>query len=466
MDCRIFLIVVAALVQCVIGLNLVAIPSDNAKDTAHELLSNKHDVRGHYEDVVLVVVGEDRLPELHISFPQARLLSAYNPERQYLVLERQELEFLRNRNKVPFSIPDNQIHQVKVLFQSQTRLVVELDHNEVDSFTRTLPIDMIFLRVPEFTIAPEFRLELNTEIAEIYSNISKKLKEAPSPVIQDLVNRVTGAQLRAIVTYLSGENTTSGITTRNSYSQGALLAAKWVQDRFTAYGLQARQEVFRTGWAPNVIGILPGTTDPSKNVIVCAHYDSRASDVSSPTQRAPGANDNGSGSGTVIQIAKIFSEAKAKFKYTIHFVVFAGEEQGLVGSADYASKLARAGTQVLGVLNADMVAYRVPTENPQLAFASRSSTPALNTLLREITQTYVTGLTIGTSTACCTDHASFFNNGFPAASYFERNGAIADPMYHNVGDLVVRTGYDLTTQYPKIVQGVLAGVATIAEPAV
>ena len=55
---------------------------------------------------------------------------------------------------------------------------------------------------------------------------------------------------------------------------------------------------------------------------------------------------------------------------------------------------------------------------------------------------YSPELELGYSAACCSDHQSFHENGFPATQLFERAGPIADPMYHNTGDISDRKGFD------------------------
>jgi Zn-dependent M28 family amino/carboxypeptidase len=55
-----------------------------------------------------------------------------------------------------------------------------------------------------------------------------------------------------------------------------------------------------------------------------------------------GANDNGSGTGALLQIAKIIFENKLTFAYTVVLTAFSGEEQGLYGSA-YAAQAVRKG---------------------------------------------------------------------------------------------------------------------------
>jgi len=103
----------------------------------------------------------------------------------------------------------------------------------------------------------------------------------------------------------------------------------------------------------NVIATLPGKIYKDKVYIVSAHYDSRAGDALDSTGFAPGANDDGSGTAAVLELARVLS--KYEFDFTIMFVLFAGEEQGLLGSRHLAKKLKDSGIVVLGVLNNDII---------------------------------------------------------------------------------------------------------------
>lgn len=82
----------------------------------------------------------------------------------------------------------------------------------------------------------------------------------------------------------------------------------------------------------NVVAHVPGQSDGS--VTVGAHYDSRPFEGN-----APGAEDNGSGSASLLAIAKAFMKNKVTPKRSVYFVAFAGEEPGLLGSKQFASAL-------------------------------------------------------------------------------------------------------------------------------
>jgi hypothetical protein len=83
---------------------------------------------------------------------------------------------------------------------------------------------------------------------------------------------------------------------------------------------------FKKGPIPlyNVIADIPGTEHPDEFVVVSGHLDS--------WDGATGATDNGTGTATTIEAARILTAIGAKPKRTIRFMLWSGEEQGLLGS--------------------------------------------------------------------------------------------------------------------------------------
>jgi hypothetical protein len=77
----------------------------------------------------------------------------------------------------------------------------------------------------------------------------------------------------------------------------------------------------------NVIADIPGTEKPDEYVIVGGHIDS--------WDGATGATDNGTGVATTLEAARLLKKAGVKPKRTIRFMLWSGEEQGLLGSAAY-----------------------------------------------------------------------------------------------------------------------------------
>ena len=80
----------------------------------------------------------------------------------------------------------------------------------------------------------------------------------------------------------------------------------------------------------NVIATLTGTEKPDEVVIVSSHLDS--------WHQAQGTTDNGTGSATTMEAARILMAVGAKPKRTIKFCLWGGEEQGLLGSGGYVQR--------------------------------------------------------------------------------------------------------------------------------
>jgi aminopeptidase YwaD len=113
----------------------------------------------------------------------------------------------------------------------------------------------------------------------------------------------------------------------------------------------------------NVVGIIPGS-DPSRAeqaIVIGAHYDhvGLGGRLSATPERTGeihnGADDNASGTASIIEIARAAMADRARFPRTLIFVAFAGEERGLLGSAHYVSAPPVPISNTVAMLNLDMV---------------------------------------------------------------------------------------------------------------
>jgi hypothetical protein len=92
---------------------------------------------------------------------------------------------------------------------------------------------------------------------------------------------------------------------------------------------------FQDGPIPlyNTIAEIPGTERPDEVVIVSGHLDSWNGPGSQGTL------DNGTGSSVTLEAARILAAVNARPKRTIRFILWTGEEQGLLGSRAYVESL-------------------------------------------------------------------------------------------------------------------------------
>lgn len=180
------------------------------------------------------------------------------------------------------------------------------------------------------------------------------------PAIAGMMAQMSSTTLLRHVSELSGETVVylgsppapHTLMTRYSRSPGVEKAAQYLVEFYQRIGLHVEVQRFGDDDWPNVIATLPGTVEPDKIVILCAHFDSLSEQ---PMVWAPGADDNASGTATLMAAAEILKSHA--FAYTIRFVHFSGEEQGMLGSKAYAQLQRAANADIVGALNLDMLAW-------------------------------------------------------------------------------------------------------------
>jgi len=153
-------------------------------------------------------------------------------------------------------------------------------------------------------------------------------------VIASIVSQVSRASLRSYVQGLQS------FETRYTTTANCDAAGQFILSFFQSLGLEAGfsrlpSAAYPPGmWSPKYKGDRPGDV-----VIICGHYDSTSGE---PTVLAPGADDNASGVAAVMEAARIL--AGYPFDFTVRFIAFFREEQGLYGS-HYHSAVAREGSE-------------------------------------------------------------------------------------------------------------------------
>jgi Zn-dependent M28 family amino/carboxypeptidase len=111
----------------------------------------------------------------------------------------------------------------------------------------------------------------------------------------------------------------------------------------------------------DVLAIQRGTGDPDRVIVISGHIDSRVTDVMNVTSDAPGADDDGSGTATVIEAARVLSQHK--FPATLVYAVLSGEEQGLYGGKLLAQYARDHHWNVEAALNNDIIGNTTGTNS-------------------------------------------------------------------------------------------------------
>ncbi|KAK1833407.1 putative peptidase family M28 [Podospora conica] len=157
----------------------------------------------------------------------------------------------------------------------------------------------------------------------------------------------------------------------------------------------------------SVIARIPGTS--ANLVVVGAHLDSTGG---STTARGPGAEDDGSGCVVILEALRVLANARFAPKDTLEFHFYAGEEGGLLGSADIFKNYKAAGKTVLAMLNQDMAGY---SPGGKLTMYTDYVDSSLTTYVTRIATAYIGATSTSSCGYGCSDHASARSAGFPAA---------------------------------------------------
>lgn len=241
-------------------------------------------------------------------------------------------------------------------------------------------------------------------------------------------------------------------------SQNLRESVKWMEEMGTRYHraadpnrpvveLERRlREMLRTSKIPYTIELIShtgtkqkslkltftGATEPDKKIILGAHFDSI---VMWGGASAPGADDNASGSSNLIEVARILSQ-HIQPKRSIEFFWYAGEEGGLIGSAEIAKSYKSESQDVLAVMQLDMTLY--PGDGPfVIGSVTDYTSPWVRELLLQINSTYFNYQVLGFDCGyACSDHASWYKQGFSTVAPFEARKNSMNRQIHTSRDKI------------------------------
>ena len=221
----------------------------------------------------------------------------------------------------------------------------------------------------------------------------------------------------------------------------------------------------------NVLAYLPGRTD--EYVIVGAHYDHLGRgnfDSLAPSQIGqihPGADDNASGTAGVLELARLLAPERGQLKRGILFMDFAGEELGLLGSAEWVKEPTRPPDKAVAMINMDMIG-RIKDNKVYIGGVGTGSTfkPILEKAEKEQTEKEQAqnnpGFKIEYSPGgySSSDHTSFVSRKIPVLFFF--SGLHSD--YHKPSDTWEKINAPSAAKLLDLIENVTVQLASTAEP--
>jgi hypothetical protein len=226
-------------------------------------------------------------------------------------------------------------------------------------------------------------------------------------------------------------------------------AADYITGQLEGWGYTVTESPFPGGI--NLVARAEGTTRPDEVFILSGHYDT--------VSGSPGADDDASGVAGVLEVARVL--AGVPLEASVEFVFFDLEEAGLVGSTAYAQAAAGNGTDVIGMLSLEMIAFTCATPGCQFAFvgvpgciivapggvdvgnfigvvSNNASSPLQQTFALAValfvpSLQQVSAVVAGTGTCFPdtrrSDHGPFWDQGYPALMITD-TANFRNPNYH------------------------------------
>jgi peptidase M28-like protein/immune inhibitor InhA-like protein/type IX secretion system substrate protein len=241
------------------------------------------------------------------------------------------------------------------------------------------------------------------------------LKLVVDPFIQNIVNQVSGDSILAYLQQLES------LGLKNPGSTELEDARDWLSAKYQSYGytdVVYHDFSYSSFTLQNIVVTKTGTVQPDVTLIIDGHYD---------TIGGPGVNDNGSGVAVILEVARLL--ANIDCQYTIKFINFSAEEQGLVGSSAYVTNVAvPQNMNILLVFNIDEVGGDAALVNNTITCERDEGSPTGNNAasaaytdtLATITQEYST-LNTQIAHAYGSDYMPFEDAGFVITGYYETN---------------------------------------------
>lgn len=298
---------------------------------------------------------------------------------------------------------------------------------------------MKFTHILSLTLLLTFQVALSQSLNPFHQSLSEQTSE------QNIYNN-----LSEFVSY--------GVKETGTNAQANTL--QWLISKYQSLGYQniEQQAINVFGYTSyNLIVTKQGTLYPDSYIILDGHYD---------TINGVGANDNGSGTSVILEVARVLKDIPTE--YSIKFIHFAGEELGLLGSEQYVQNIVEPqNLDIKLVLNIDQVGGVAGDINDMVTCEKDEDWPNSNNnqsatvtgQLANLMEMY-SDLSTNISYAYASDYVPFQEAGFVITGLYETNES---PFTHSPQDTLENMDPQYVFQITKGVVGAMCFFARAYE---
>ncbi|KAF8313055.1 peptidase [Clavulina sp. PMI_390] len=192
---------------------------------------------------------------------------------------------------------------------------------------------------------------------------------------------------------------------------------------------------FTHPWGQNsIIAKIKGSEDSNGTVIISAHQDSTNL---FPFLPAPGADDDGSGTVTILEAYRALLAAEFTPVHDVEFHWYSAEEGGLLGSQAVATEYASREAKILAQVQFDMTAWVKRGTKEVVGVVTDFVDPTLTGFIKTLIDQYLSIPWVETKCGyACSDHASWNKYGYPSAFGIESAFEAIDNHVHSTNDRI------------------------------
>ncbi|MGD8278114.1 MAG: M28 family peptidase [Gemmatimonadota bacterium] len=183
----------------------------------------------------------------------------------------------------------------------------------------------------------------------------------------------------------------------------------------------------------NIVATLRGTTNPDIVYVASSHFDSNT--------RSPGADDDSSGSTSLLEAARVM--AGRPMPATIQFAFFTGEEAGLLGSREFVRRAVENGVHIAGALNNDMVGF---ANDHRLDNTIRYSNDGIRDIQHAAAFLFTDLITYDAKYYKSTDAQAYYDAYGDIVGGIGSYPILASPHYHQSHDVLETINQQLVTE--------------------
>lgn len=256
--------------------------------------------------------------------------------------------------------------------------------------------------------------------------------------------------------------TLSNFPNRSAVLNNGLVAANWLKKEFERLAMDSGRTDTATfmvdtgNWykQPSLVTVI-GKDNQAPAVVIGAHMDTLGN---SEKDRKPGADDDGSGAATAMEVARVLMNAKLPLNRPVYIIWYAAEEEGLVGSQQVVKYFIDHAIPVYAVLQLDMTGFRKDEVDKTMWVFTDFTDKNLSDFITQLIKLYVK-VPIANSLCGygCSDHVSWFNRGIPAAFPCETSFDNHNPNIHSTTDTMGILSLEHMTNFAKL------GIAFVIE---